>query len=66
MGYDYLAWILGFVATGVVLLFVTRREWRDTGSGPRLLRVIVILVGFLALLYGMTIYRRLFLLRGWQ
>jgi peptidoglycan/LPS O-acetylase OafA/YrhL len=66
MGYDFLAWIFGFGVTGLALLYVTRREWRRRRIGSFLLQLIVILVTFLLLLYGVTIYRTLFVLRGWQ
>lgn len=66
MGYDFLAWIIGFAVTGLVLLFVTRSEWRKRRIGSCLLQLIVILATFLALLYGVTIYRTVFVLRGWQ
>ena len=74
MGYDFLAWIIGFAVTGLVLLFVTRSEWRKSGPGvrltlqqrPCLLQLIVILATFLVLLYGVAIYRAVFVLRGWQ
>ena len=66
MGYDFLAWIIGFAVTGLVLLFVTRSEWRKRRIGPCLLQLIVILATFLVLLYGVAIYRAVFVLRGWQ
>jgi ribosomal-protein-alanine N-acetyltransferase len=66
MGYDFLAWIVGLGATGLVLLYVTRGEWRRRRIDSRLLQLIVILATFLLLLYGVTIYRTVFVLRGWQ
>jgi ribosomal-protein-alanine N-acetyltransferase len=66
MGYDFLAWIVGFGIAGLVLLYVTRGEWRKQRIGSFLLQFVVILVTFLLLLYGVTIYRTLFVLRGWQ
>jgi ribosomal-protein-alanine N-acetyltransferase len=66
MGYDFLAWIIGFGVAGLVLLYVTRGEWRTRRIGSLLLQLIVILVTFLLLLYGVTIYRTVFVFRGWQ
>ncbi len=66
MGYGYLAWILGFGITGVVLLLVTKKEWRQRRFGSCLLQMIIILVVFLVLLYGVAIYQMLPVLRGWQ
>lgn len=66
MGYDYLAWILGFGITGIVLLLVTRREWKQKRFGSCLLQMIIILVVFLVLLYGVAIYQIASVLRGWQ
>jgi hypothetical protein len=57
MGHDFLAWIIGFGVTGLVVLYVTTGEWRKRRIGSLLLQFIVILV---------TCYRTVFVLRGWQ
>jgi hypothetical protein len=66
MGYDYLAWILGFWVTGIVLLLITRRGWRQKRFGSHLLRMIIFLVVCFVLLYGVAIYQIASVLRGWQ
>ncbi len=65
LGYEYLAWILGFGVAGVVLIWVTREVWRDRPVRASLFQIIVILVSFLALLYGIFVWPMLPLLRGW-